>query len=251
MPTGPLTSLPNTDQSADCPHCKTKAAAYQRAGAFDWTSEYKTNQGGQISCTHIIRAAYCRSCAEPVIAYIRQNASASQRATLSCSTTDEWLRTHPHNERIIWPKEPSRDPASPEVRAANAALADDFDEAVACEPHSKQATVILLGRCASIVLMDKCKAPDSTLRPQFDHASKAGSLPKRVDDEYKAFTDNRNRAAHPWFDATGGHLRVEQDDVEWAFEIMHEMFEHFYIDPARQAARQARMNAVTLSKVKP
>lgn len=152
-------------------------------------------------------------------------------------------------ERIIYPIAPRRDLAPDEVRAASTELAADYDEAGACEPHSLQAATLLLRRCATVMLVEKCSAnKKDTLGRQFDQAENAGERPDFIVEQFDGLLKNRNRSAHPWFSQLGEPLKVEQDDVEWCFEIVGLMLEHFYVGPARRGRRIARLNKIVSSK---
>ena len=61
------------------------------------------------------------------------------------------------DHRVLYPTAAQRQQAPKEVRDADAGLADDYDEAVVCEPCSGQASVYLLGRCAERILVAKCR----------------------------------------------------------------------------------------------
>ncbi len=152
-------------------------------------------------------------------------------------------------EIVVYPLKPTRSAAPEEVCTAAPDLATDYNEAVACEPHSSQAAVLLLGRCLSQILIDKCDAPKpGTLGRQIDHAVKEGKLPEKVAKAIDTFKTGRNQAAHPWYDESGGHLKVDAETVEWSFVVIETLFERFYVTPAREEKQSNKMAAAWKKK---
>ncbi|UCG88212.1 MAG: hypothetical protein JSW71_06615, partial [Gemmatimonadota bacterium] len=129
---------------------------------------------------------FCHSCGQPISRHL------SGRLGGSSPRVDD--------ARIIYPSASARELAPDEVRSADDSLAKDYDEAVKCEPYSLQAAAILLGLCASTVLVDKCGCNKSqTLGKQYEDAKARGKLSSNVDEQFEGLLQHRNRSAHPWF----------------------------------------------------
>lgn len=115
---------------------------------------------------------------------------------------------------------------------------------MACEPHSLQAAIILLARCASQILVAKCDAKRTDgLKAQFGTAIQKGYISGELQEEVEAVRESRNQVGHIWYSSTGEHLKVTEDDVDWWHDILAWMFDQFYVAPKKKADRIARMHA--------
>jgi len=220
--------LPELEEVIKCPSCKSQCAFTRPkdSGRIKWNHV-------RPHVSHVIDVRYCRSCGEPMVQH---------------SWHGHKGETNPQ-EIIIYPVATNRDPAPKEVKKANLGLAKDYDEAVACEPHSLQAAAMLLGRCASLVLIEKCAADKSkTLGVQYRAAVAAEKLPNSLTKQFDGLLDNRNRSAHVWLTDDGDHLEVEACDIDWCFDIVGLLFEHFYVNPAQLAERLKHLDKVRAQK---
>jgi len=220
-------TFPGHHDLMDCPHCKGRACAFAVGEkAIGWPHD-------KSGMNHQIEVAHCLSCGYPIVHYARQSQSG--------------LRV---SGAVVYPIAPYRDLAPNEVHSADPDLAKDYDEAVACEPHSLQAAAMLLGRCASHILVARCGADkSSTLGAQISAAVKAGDLPEPIKEQSEGLLAGRNQAAHPWYAASGAQMKIDQQGLDWCFDIVDLMFVHFYVNPARLAERQAKLAATKGQKV--
>ena len=139
-------------------------------------------------------------------------------------------------QETIYPSgPPARDPAPDEIRKDHKELAADYDEAVACEPHSSQAATFLLGRCVERILVDEVKVdPKATLGPQIDTVIKVETFPEILKKPLKrGFLIARNQAGHVWQNAAGEDLKVDGKTVKRCFAIVDQLFDHFYLEPLK------------------
>lgn len=61
-----------------------------------------------------------------------------------------------------------------------------------------------------------------------------------------------NFSAHPITDVTGLQIiDVEPEEAEWCLEVLEECFDHFYVRPAKAAARKAALDAKLAQAGKP
>ncbi len=218
--------FPDDEATAKCPWCGAFCA-------FGSLIDQNLRSRSADNMVHRVRVSVCRSCWFPLIAH---------------TTFDRRNPVAVQAERI-YPESPTRDLAPPLVRESNADLAHDFDEAVACEPHSKQAAVVLLARCANQILVEHCNAKkQECLYDQVQSAIAAKKVSVPLHDLLDGAHNPRNQVGHVWYDADGDLVRVTEDDAVWWFEIVEQMFDEFYIEPKKRAERADRVAGMRLAK---
>jgi hypothetical protein len=149
----------------------------------------------------------------------------------------------------LWPDTGAR-PVPAEVEAEAPGLAADFREAVTVFAKSKKASAALSRRCLQIVLTTKGGAQTKDLATQIDEVLPL--LPGSLADNVDAIRHVGNFAAHPIKSkSTGEIVDVEDGEAEWLLEVLEELFEYFYVTPARAAARRASLNEKLSSIGKP
>lgn len=214
--------FPVTDEAGACPHCRTQSVAFGSPSPSCIKYDLKLPRRTQAD-SHYVRIVYCRTCGMPVIEHVHQVPGSAGKT-------------------VVYPVKPTRPEAPKEVCTADLELATDYNEAVACEPHSLQAAVLLLSRCLSHILIDKCDAPKhATLGPQIAHAFKENPLPEDIANEIHPLKAARDQGAHLWFDESGEHLKVDAETAGWWFGVTQMLFEHFYIAPARRENQRNKM----------
>jgi hypothetical protein len=61
-----------------------------------------------------------------------------------------------------------------------------------------------------------------------------------------------NFAAHPMKSKNSGEIvDVEDNEAEWLLEVLEELFEHYYVAPARAAGRRSALNQKLADAGKP
>lgn len=225
--------LPGNNEVVECPHCEARCA-FTRKGTIEWPLSNAIKQD-----MHVIVACYCQSCGGPILQWtVAPRVGGHADMSAACS-------------RVVFPLASTRQKTSAVVRQLDCDLAQDYDEAVSCEPLSLQAASCLLRRCASHILIDNCGAPkNQTLGQQIKHARNDGKLPEHISEQVDGVLNHGNQSAHPWFDDSGEILKVEQRDLDWCFEIVQLMFDHYYIEPQKRAERKQRMEAIVKEKRK-
>lgn len=219
--------FPNDREVIRCPHCKGQCA-YGEYKPVEWQHRHP---GELHTLYHFVHVLHCLTCGNPMIRH---------------SISTDPGRTSVERETIYPSGPPARDQAPVEIRNALPELARDYNEAVACEPHSLQAVAILLGRCVEYILVAEVKVdPAVTLGRQITEAITGDKFPEPLKDSLKrGFLIARNQAGHVWKNAAGDVLKVNENTVERCFAIVDQLFEHFYITPRRSAAFIERMNKV-------
>lgn len=223
--------FPNQEEVIRCPHCKGQCA-YREAKVINWSHSHP---GGGRNWMHYVRVLHCGTCGNPLIRHVISKTQAETEV----------------NKVTIYPSgPPARDPAPDEIRNAKKELAVDYDEAVACEPHSLQAAAFLLGRCVERILVDKAGVNrGATLGVQINEAIEANKIPEHLKKSLKdGLLIARNQAGHVWQDAEGNDLPVDKDTVDDCFTIVDELFVHFYLAPLKTDAFTKKMNRVKVEK---
>jgi hypothetical protein len=68
------------------------------------------------------------------------------------------------------------------------------------------------------------------------------SLPTAIRDNIDAIRNFGNFSAHPVTDQTTLQVvDVEEGEAEWCLQILLDLFDHFYVAPARSAERRASL----------
>ena len=81
-------------------------------------------------------------------------------------------------------------------------------------------------------------------------ASKA--LPNYIRDVIDAIRNFGNFAAHPITDETSLQIiDVDPDEAEWCLQIVENLFEHYYITPARNRGNIDKLNSTLKKAGKP
>ncbi|MCC7171887.1 MAG: DUF4145 domain-containing protein [Planctomycetes bacterium] len=132
-------------------------------------------------------------------------------------------------------------PVPPEVETADASLAADFREAVAVLPLSPKSSAALSRRCLQHLLRTKAHTKCRDLADQIDEV--LPSLPPQISANVDAIRQVGNFATHPMKSrSTGEIVPVEEGEADWLLEVLEELFDHYYVAPARATARRTALN---------
>ena len=151
--------------------------------------------------------------------------------------------------QIMWPRTIER-PVSAEVVQESPGIAAEFQEAVAVLPVSETASAALARRCLQHVLTTKGGAGGRTLSDQIDEV--LPNLPAAIAENIDAIRTVGNFAAHPIKStSTGEIVEVEEGEAEWLLDVLEELFDFYYVQPARAAAKRAALNKKLADAGKP
>jgi hypothetical protein len=199
---------PKPNEAISCPHCVARCA-YAHFGGIQIPG----------SGSRII-AASCHSCQGIIL-----------------GLWDE------EDIEVLYPVEATRPQCPPEIESEDSGLAQDYNDAVACEPHSLTAAMFLLGRCAERILVNKYGADRRKTLGMMELP--AASFNQEDKDYFaEAFVVARNQAGHVWKDSAGNDLTVDDHSVAMAFQWIDELFERAYVGPRRRADHRAKMQQV-------
>lgn len=134
-------------------------------------------------------------------------------------------------------------------------IAEDYIEACKVLSISPKASAALSRRCLQAVLRAQgYKAKD--LAKEIDlllhEADPTKAIPQALRTVVDAVRNFGNFSAHPITDVTTLQIiDVQPEEAEWCLEVLDECFEHFYVRPARAAARKAALDAKLSQAGKP
>ena len=122
-------------------------------------------------------------------------------------------------------------------------------------PISPKASAALARRCLQNVLHEHgYKGRD--LAKEIDLLLNEPDARKGIPESLRTTVDGirgfGNFSAHPMTDITSLQIiEVEPEEADWCLETLEEMFDHFYVRPARAAARKAGLDAKLAAAGKP
>lgn len=141
---------------------------------------------------------------------------------------------------IAFPRSASaRQPAPVEVPAH---IAEDYMEASAILSISPKASAALSRRCLQSVLRENGYG-QKDLAPAIQAAIDSKSLPSALAENIDAIRNIGNFAAHPLKDTNSGQiLPVEPHEAEWNLDVLEDLFDFYYVQPARAKERRQALN---------
>ena len=153
---------------------------------------------------------------------------------------------------IVYPQSSASKSAPQEVPRD---IAEDYKESREVLSISPKASAALSRRCLQSIL-DGHGYTAKNLAKQIDavlaETDTSKSLPPALVDTIDAIRNFGNFSAHPIDDKTTNQIiEVEDHEAEFCLEILDEMFDHFYVRPAKAAARKAALNAKLSAAGKP
>lgn len=202
-----------------CPHC---AVEIHNSFTEDWIQNGRIGSENGTVTSWSTRAMECPAC-EKAIIFLRKYQGGA-------------LRT----ESMAYPRGSVRPKAPPQLPQH---IAEDFDEAGLVLDDSPKASAALSRRCLQAVLRDK-GYPQHDLAKQIDAVLASKTLPSSLAANVDAIRNIGNFAAHPIKDTNSGAiLPVEDHEAEWNLDVLEGLFDYYYVQPARDAARSAALNA--------
>lgn len=141
-------------------------------------------------------------------------------------------------EVLLWPRSIGRPPV-PETVPVH--IARDYNEAAAVLPISPKASAALSRRCMQAVLKEAGGATKYNLDKQIDELQP--TLPSYLRNQLDHVRIIGNFAAHPEKSTeTGSIVDVDPVEAEWNLDVLDGLFQHFYVNPAREQALKTAIN---------
>lgn len=141
------------------------------------------------------------------------------------------------NGKLIYPLGSSRPPCPSEVPTN---ISQDYTEACLVEPFSKKASAALSRRCLQNILRDQ-GIKHGDLSKEIDEAMK--TLPSNLAESIDAIRHIGNFAAHPIKSTSTGEITdVEDEEAEWSLDVLENLFDFYYVQPAIIKRKRDAMN---------
>lgn len=221
-----------------CPHCGVNVR-------FESTTLLNTGNAGigtidpfqvmtQSNWRLQLRSSGCPACGKPILVLEKQVQATGQGDV---------------KDVLLWPESGER-PVPAEVEVEAPSLSSDFREASVVLAKSKKASAALSRRCLQFILTHKGGAKKRDLVDQIDEV--IPHLPTELAANVDAIRHVGNFAAHPLKSTTSGAIiEVEEGEAEWLLEVLEQLFDHYYVSPARAATRRAALNTKLAAAGKP
>jgi len=140
---------------------------------------------------------------------------------------------------FVYPKAAMRSKAPPEVPES---IAEDFNEACLVWADSAKASAALSRRCLQAMLAGQ-GFDQHNLAQAIQAALDSGRLPGAVAGNLDHVRNVGNFAAHPTKETNSGAIMpVLPEEAEWNLEVLEELFDLFYVQPAIAKQKREALN---------
>lgn len=147
------------------------------------------------------------------------------------------------------PKVSGRTPVPPEVPST---FSGDYNEACLVLADSPKASAALSRRCLQHILRDKANVKHQNLDREIQEVLDRNLVPPHIAENLDAIRTTGNFAAHPIKSTSSGEIvEVEPHEAEWNLEVLEELFDFFFVGPARTKARKDAHNKKLADAGKP
>ncbi len=205
-----------------CPHCLDSFH-----DSWVWVSIGADKDGGRA-----VGRTLCPSCSQLIIYLGRSRGSYATGQPLGDQT-------------IVWkrPVHPSGTARAPLPQEVTGNIAADYLESCKVLPESSKASAALSRRCLQNLLREKANVKPSDLYAEIEEVIKSGKLPSHLSEMLHAVRVIGNFAAHPLKSTnTGEVIDVEPNEAEWNLDTLEALFDFYFVQPARAAAKKAALN---------
>lgn len=139
---------------------------------------------------------------------------------------------------LVYPKVASRSPLPKEVPNE---FAEHYREACLVLSDSPKASAALSRRCLQHILREKAGVRHQSLSSEIDEV--LPKLPSHLAEAVDAIRNIGNFAAHPLKSTNSSEiLDVEPGEAEWLLEVLEQLFDFYFVQPARLKAKRAALN---------
>jgi hypothetical protein len=186
-----------------------------------------------------IRSTECPACGQLVVEF----------GSGGVDTGSGKLLFVPMQMRLIHPKAVSRSPIPSEVPRE---FAVDYAEGCLVLADSEKASAALSRRCLQHLLRGKAGITEGNLAGEIQQVLDSKQLPTHLADDLDAVRNIGNFAAHPLKStSTGEIVEVESQEAEWSLNVLEQLFDFYFVQPARAKARRDALNAKLQGAGKP
>ena len=203
-------------ENGKCPHCGV-------ANKFENVSLFRTGFNGRTMVSECDVVSGVANNRIPLL-LVRCGSSECRRVVIF------------YGSRMIQPIGTQRPPVPAEVPGS---IGADYNEACLVEGLSKKAAAALARRCLQNMFHDVgIKKP--TLEKEIEEA--ITRLPSHLADDVDAIRHVGNFAAHPLKSSNSGEIvEVEPEEAEYLLDTLFDLFDHYYVKPAKSAQKRAAL----------
>lgn len=152
-------------------------------------------------------------------------------------------------EFLLFPLDPIVRPIPAQVPTS---YADDFRQACAVLDVSPKASAALSRRLLQQIIWEKAGIKKRNLNEEIDAVIEAGNVSSNLAEDLDMIRTVGNFAAHPIkSEHTGEVVTVEPGEAEALLDVLEQVFDHYFVRPAKREAMQARINQKLAEAGKP
>jgi len=150
------------------------------------------------------------------------------------------------DDEMIFPKGSFRPTAPKEVPDE---IANDFNEACLVESLSPKAAGALARRCLQNLLHNQ-GIKKRNLNDEIEET--ISQLPSHLGNSIDAIRTIGNFAAHPMkYENSGSLVDVEPEEIEWILDVLEQLFDFYYVAPAKTKVKRENLNQKLKNAGKP
>lgn len=150
---------------------------------------------------------------------------------------------------LIYPKAIARAPLSTDVPEK---FTTDYREACVVLADSVKASAALSRYCLQNLLREKAGIKKSDLSKEIEQVLDANTLPPYIAADLDAVRNIGNFATHPIKSTnTGEIVEVEEGEAEWNLNVLEELFEFYFVQPAIAEKKREALNKKLADAGKP
>lgn len=150
---------------------------------------------------------------------------------------------------FLYPRAISREPVDGNVPTK---FASDYTEACNVLDISPKASAALSRRIVQHVLRECAKVTAPNLDQEIQKVIAGNMVPSHIAESLDAVRTVGNFAAHPIKSTASGEVvDVEPGEAEWNLDTVEALFDFYFVQPAKLAAKRAALNAKLAGAGKP
>jgi hypothetical protein len=141
---------------------------------------------------------------------------------------------------FVYPQTVAREPPDGSVTPD---FSGDYIEACNVLGISPKASAALSRRCLQHILRERAGVKERTLDEEIQKVIGSGKVPTHIAESLDAIRTVGNFAAHPIKSTSSGEIvDVEPGEAEWNLDTVEALFDFYFIQPAKVAAKRAALN---------
>lgn len=151
--------------------------------------------------------------------------------------------------RLIHPRSISRSPVPTEVPPDTAR---DYGEASLVLQDSPKASAAISRRCLQHILRENAGVEKADLAREIQQVLDSRQLPTHLAENLDAVRNIGNFAAHPLKSINTGEIQhVEVGEADWLLDVIEQLFDFYFVQPARSKLKRATLDAKLQAAGKP